>query len=111
MAEPTDWTEAQTAHETFVLESANDSGVLVAEDLTGLTVELVLKDKSGTAVTTTGDVAIVTAASGKVKYTPDSTDLLASGSPYTARFKVTYGDSSIRYFPQGAAMRWNVYPQ
>ncbi len=109
MPAATDWTEGQTAPETYALQEATSSGALAAVDLSGLTVELVLKDKTGTAVTTTGDVAIVTAASGTVKYTPDSTDLASASSPYTARFKVTYGDGSIRFYPQGAPMTWRVY--
>lgn len=107
----TEWTHGQTAPETFILESADSNGDLQPEDLTGLTVALVLKDRTGTTVNTTGDVALVVAASGSVKYTPDSTDLDYTLSPYTAKFSVTYGDASIRYFPQGPPMRWIVFPQ
>lgn len=104
-----DWTEGQTAPEEFVLKAGTSESDLAAVDLTGLTVDLVLKDRTGTTVTTTGDAIVVTAASGLVKYTPDNTDLVASATPHTARFKVTYGDGSIRYFPQGPAMRWRVH--
>lgn len=105
-----DWTEGMTAPEEFVLKQGTSSTSLTAVDLTALTVELSLKNRLRNTVPTTGDVAIVTAASGIVKYTPDATDLDAEHSPYKAKFKVTYGDGSIRYFPQGEAMTWNVHP-
>lgn len=111
MPSPTEWTQGQTAPETYVLEETDANGDLQPVDVSGLTVDLVLKDKTGTLVTTTGDVAIVSGPAGTVKYTPDSTDLDAALSPYSAKFKVTFGDGSIRFYPQGPPMTWKVYPQ
>jgi len=105
-----DWTEGMTAPEEFVLKQGNSTSTLLPVDLTGLTVTLVLKDRLTRTVPTSGDVVVVTPASGLVRYTPDADDLVAQAGPYQARFKVTYVDGTIRYFPQGAAMTWNVYP-
>ncbi len=80
----------------------------VAANLTGATVELVLYDSLGTLVTTSGDVTVVTAATGHVRYTPDSTDLSSSLSPYKAKFKVTLS-GEVTFFPKGAADVWTVY--
>lgn len=109
MSQSTDWTEGQTAPEEFVIKAGTSVSSLTPVDLSGLTVGLLLKDRTGATVTTTGDVTVITPASGLVKFSPDSTDLLASLSPYTARFQVTYGDASVRYFPQGPAMQWKVF--
>ena len=96
-------TEGTTANMDFVLTADG-----AAVNLTGATVTLVLTDKDGTAVTTTGDVSIVTAADGKVRYAPDAADLVASTSPYRARFKVTDSGGQIAYYPSGLADIWTI---
>lgn len=76
----------------------------VAVDLTGLTVELVLKDRNGTAVTTTGDTRVHgTPTTGQVYYRPDEDDMTNALSPYTVHWKVTDGSGYSVFFPNGAA--------
>ena len=99
-------TEGTTANLDFVL-TADGSAV----NLTGATVTLVLADKDGTAITRTGDVSVITAASGKIRYAPDSTDLVASVSPLRARFKVTDSGGQVAYYPSGKADNWTVTPE
>ena len=98
--------EGTTANMDFTLTADG-----AAVNLTGATVVLVLSDKDGTAVTTTGDVTVVTAADGKVRYQPDAADLDASLSPYRARFKVTDSSSQIAYYPNSLADVWTVTPE
>ena len=82
-----------------------------AVNLTGATVTLVLKDKSGTAVTTTGNVTVISATGGTVRFAPDAADLVATVSPHRARFKVTDSSSKIAYYPSGKADIWTVTPE
>ena len=98
--------EGTTANMDFTLTADG-----AAVNLTGATVVLVLSDKDGTAVTTTGDVVVVTAAEGKVRFAPDAADLDASLSPYRARFKVTDSGGQISYYPNTAADPWTVTPE
>lgn len=98
--------EGTTANLDFAL-TADGSAV----NLTGATVTLVLTDKDGTAISTTGDVSIITAASGTVRYAPDAADLSASVSPLRARFKVTDVGGQIAYYPSGKADIWVITPE
>ena len=82
-----------------------------AVNLTGATVTLVLKNKSGTAVTTTGNITVISATGGTVRFAPDATDLVATDSPLHARFKVTDSSSKIAYYPSGKADIWTVTPE
>ena len=99
-------TAGTTANLDFLL-TANRSAV----NLTGATVTLVLKDKNGTAVTTTGDISVISATGGTVRYAPDATDLVASASPHRARFKVTDSGGQIAYYPSDKADIWTVTPE
>ena len=75
-----------------------------AVDLTGLTVALILRDRSGTAVTTAGDTRVHgTPTSGQVYYRPDAADMTAALSPYSAHWQVTDGSGYVVYFPNAAA--------
>jgi len=76
----------------------------VAVDLTGRTVEVVLRRGSTTA-DTAGDVSIIDNPTGKVRFTPDATDLLVG--VYMARWKVTSG-AEIAFFPDGEGDPWTV---
>jgi hypothetical protein len=97
--------EGTTANLDFTLTADG-----AAVNLTGATVTLVLKDKSGTEITTTGNVSVVTAASGKVRYAPDAADLGASATPHRARFKVADSGGLIAYYPSGKADPWTITP-
>lgn len=80
-----------------------------AVNLTGSTVTLTLRDRTGTVIDTTSDVSVPTPASGVVRYSPDAIDLTASGSPYSARWKVVDGSSKVTYFPSSVDPdRWLV---
>lgn len=96
--EITDVVEGWTGDLDYQLKA---DGVIV--NLTGMTVVLVLTDKDGTAVTTTGNITVFDAVNGKVRYRPDATDLVAAKSPYTMHWKVTDGASRDVFFPNGAA--------
>lgn len=95
----------QTAPIDFTLKDGAS-----ASDLTGYTsIELILQDRSGTLVTTTGDVTVTSAAAGTVRYLPDAADL-AEGT-YLARFKVVDAGGLIYYWPgQDEPDVWIVGP-
>jgi len=80
----------------------------VAVDLTAMTVVLELTGNDDVAVNTAGNVSLLDAATGKVRYFPDAADLLAAKSPYRARYKVTDGASKITYFPSASPDNWIV---
>lgn len=81
-----------------------------AINLAGITVTLTLTGNDAVAVDTTGHVSILTAADGTVRYIPHlATDLVASKSPYKARWKLVDGTGAIVYVPSGAARdEWKV---
>lgn len=98
-------THGTTANLDFLLKADG-----VAVNLTAATVTLVISDKNGAAVDTSGDVSVVTAASGKVRYAPDAADLDSTLSPYRVRFKVVDSGSQIAYYPSGRADTWTITP-
>lgn len=70
-------------------------------DLTGLTVEIILKSADGTYVQqdATG-VSVTASTAGEVQYEPTSTGtFLAAQTPYRVRFRVTDALSKVAYFP------------
>ncbi len=96
------WTER-------IVETLTTDGV--AQNLTGLTVTMLLYDNTDTKITYGGTSGIVSAAAGTVYFDPASTDLLASKSPYSVRWKVTDGSGKVAYWPAGqsdAPVKWNV---
>ncbi len=80
-----------------------------AFDVTGGTVDLVLRDKDGQQVTTSSNVQIFTASQGVIRFNPDAGDLQARRAPYSARYRVTDAVSKVAYFPSGKPDRWEVY--
>lgn len=97
----------QTAPIDFTLKDGAS-----AADLTGYaSISLVLTNiDTGAAVTTTGDVAVTSAATGAVRYSPDSSDLVAGR--YHARFKVVDGGGLIFYWPgQDQPDVWLIGPE
>jgi uncharacterized phiE125 gp8 family phage protein len=82
----------------------------VAQDLTGMTVALLLHRADGSLVSTTGNVTVPTPAAGLVQYSPDPTDLLASETPHVARWKVTDGAGKVSFFPSEEGEVWFVLP-
>jgi hypothetical protein len=80
-------------------------------DLTAMSLQLVLKDSALTVVSVTGTVSIFSASSGGVTFVPASGDLLASSSPYSARFKVTDSGGKTVFFPSSHPEKWLVHRQ
>jgi hypothetical protein len=92
--------EGDTARITFQLYDAPG----VALDGTGLTLlDLVITGNDGTAVDTVGDFGWANQAGGQIYYDPDSTDFVASKSPYRVRAQLRDGTLKTRHYPQGAA--------
>lgn len=79
-----------------------------AIDGTGLTVTMVLRDRTGAVVPVSGKVDWLVQASGTVRYSPTTDDLKAERSPYAARFKVTDSSSKDAFYPNGKADEWVV---
>ena len=80
------------------------------QNLTGMTVELILKKSDGEPIDTAGDVSVFDAVEGKVRYSPDPAELQSGASPLTVRWKVTDGVGKIVYWPSGAAATIHVHP-
>lgn len=117
-----DWVEGETAPRDYILKNGG-----VPFNLTGLTVTLELFQRDGTPIDTSGDVALVDAPAGRVRYTPDAGDLVpAVGEPYVettvseeigdfayfvrrARFKVSDALGGFGYFPKGDPDLWRVH--
>ncbi len=75
---------------------------------TGLTVDLVLRNRVGAQVNVTGEVAWLVAADGTVRYSPAASDLRADNSPYEARVKVTDSGGGVAFYPNGEPDKWIV---
>lgn len=72
----------------------------VAVNLTGLTVQIILKDSFGTTILdSSSGVTVTGSTAGQVEYAPTSTDFLASGTPYKIRFRVIDALAKRVYFP------------
>ena len=78
-----------------------------AIDLTGASVDLILQEKSSGDITNTGHqtCTIVTAGSGIISYTAQSTDFPDKGN-YVADIEVTYNGGGIEILYNQA--RWKV---
>lgn len=79
-----------------------------AYDLTGCTVTTVARTSAGAVKTLAGSTAVLVAASGTVRFSPDAADLVASDFMLRVRFKVTRADSKIEFFPTGEPESWVV---
>ena len=80
-----------------------------AIDLTGVTVTVLLADRSGAPVSSPGTVSTVTATEGKIQLVPtDETVFVASRGPYHARWKLVDGSSKISYVPSSSRDVWNI---
>lgn len=79
----------------------------VAIDGTGWTVELQLTDGNDKPVEYSGTSNWLVAADGTARFQPAAGDLLASRSPYRARWKVN-ALGKIAYFPNAEGDKWTV---
>lgn len=78
------------------------------QNLTGMAVEMLLKTSGGDIIDTSGDLALLDAPAGKVRFSPDPADLVATASPLVSRFKVTDGLGKVVFFPSGEPDDWKV---
>jgi hypothetical protein len=79
-----------------------------AVNITGCTIALLLYDKAGVLITLTGTTSIVDAATGKVRFSPGSSDLTVARSPIKARWRVTDSSSKVSFFPNDPPDVWTV---
>lgn len=87
-----------------------DDGVPI--DLSGMTVTLLLQDRLGNVVSTSGMVTVVVATTGRVDFTPSSASFFTvANSPYHARFKLVNSSGGISFVPSGLRDRWIVAAQ
>lgn len=80
-------------------------------DLTGLpggNITLVLRRLDGALVDTAGDVEVVDAATGKIRYNPDEADFVAAQGPYVGRWRVVDGAGKIGFWPNREIDQWIV---
>lgn len=78
----------------------------VVQDLTGMTVQLVMYNSGKKPVTLLGDTVIVNASEGVVGFNPATTDLLKG--VYSIRWKVTDPSDRVAFFPSGSPEVWTV---
>lgn len=82
----------------------------VVQDLSGMSVEGVARNRYEQSVNLTGDVTILDATDGQVRLIPDTGDFASTDSPYELRFKITDGASQIAYWPSDEAILIQVRP-
>lgn len=69
-------------------------------DITGMTVELWMKDTDGTQIhNSTSGLTVTSSTAGIVSFAPTSDQFVAAKSPYLLRFKVEDALSKVVYFP------------
>ena len=85
-----------------------DDGATPSGTLEG-TVELIIKNASGTQLAFTGDVTIQDAANWRIRLSPDAGDFVAG--IYRGRVKVTDDDGKVAYFPSAKFDIWIVHPE
>src|SRR3989337_1754637 len=99
------WVEGWTIPRDFILKV--DGAV---QDLTGMTITLVAKDKDGTAITFSGTATIVSPPTdGKVRYSPGAADLTVARSPIAVRWKVRDAASKDQFHPNELEDIWTVH--
>lgn len=107
-----EYTEGMTSDIEYTLKHKNPiTGAESTFNATGMTPAVVLKNKNGTVVDTSGDVSWADAPNSKIRYTPDAGDLSSALSPYTLKWKVTDVGGKIGFYPQGAAIKLIVHSQ
>lgn len=77
-------------------------------NLSGCSIQLLINDNTGAPLPLTGTTTIVDAPNGKVSFSPGTSDLLASHSPYRARFIVTDSTGKLIPFPNGYRDEWDI---
>jgi len=81
-------------------------------DVSGLTVTLLLEDRTGTAVVSPGTILVTDSVNGKVQFTPTSALVfVAANGPYYARWVLTTSGGAASYVPTSNRDLWNVVGQ
>jgi len=80
-----------------------------AADLTGDTVVAMAIDKKRQTVTLTGDLVVLSATDGTVRFNPDTGDFSADLSPYQLRFRRTTAGGVV-FYPNEEAIMLEVRP-
>jgi hypothetical protein len=78
-------------------------------DLTGATTTLVLRDKYGLEVDTSGGIiTVLDARLGKLRHSPPATLFAAALSPYVGRWRVVDAAATISFWPTRDGDQWFV---
>jgi hypothetical protein len=72
-------------------------GAAPSGSMAGMTAELVLNDRHGTVIDTTGDISIPDVNVWTVRYSPDPLDLVPG--VYRMRVKITDSGGRVAYWP------------
>lgn len=97
--------EGWTGDLDFQLKSQNEHP---DGTMSGMTVELILINRStGAEVTIGGTVTVVDQNQWKIRYSPSANDLVEG--TYHGRFKVTDAGSKVAYFPSGEPDLWKIW--
>lgn len=93
----------ETGHQDFALFVPQQ-----AYNGTGASVALVLTDRHGGRVDTTGKVTWINQSAGHVRFSPAAGDLIAERGPYAACWQVTL-DGRTYAFPSTRPDEWKVW--
>jgi hypothetical protein len=78
-------------------------------DLTGATTTLVLRDKDGLEVDTSGGlITVLDAPTGRVRYSPPALLFDSTLSPYVGRWRVVDVATKVGFWPNREADHWFV---
>ena len=74
------------------------------QNLTGMSVSGVARNRLSAPVTLDGNVTVITATEGRIRLFPDMTDFASTESPYELRFAIadstaTDGSAHVAYWP------------
>lgn len=94
--------------EVIQITCTDSSGAAV--NVTGASISFKMKKPGSSTLKVNAAGAIVTAASGIIKYVWATGDTDTAGE-YEAEFQVTFSDSSIQTFPNGGNLSIYIYPQ
>jgi hypothetical protein len=95
--------EGETGNQDFTLTDENG-----AYNGDGGTLSLIMTDRRGGVVNTSGKVAWIDDAAGTVRVNCAVGDLTVERSPYDVTFIVTLGSGTYA-FPQAGPMKWKVW--
>lgn len=84
------------------------TGAKSNRDLTGSTVDIIIKDKQGSPVVTKS-ATIVDAEAGVVQVIPAVGELLVGYSPMQIKFKITDSLGRITFHPMGKHEVWEIF--